>query len=438
MRPEFDKEFDALLRRTAGGSRIASAAGESRRGAAASPHLDADERAAFAEAALLPAASAAYVAHLADCDECRRAVVGLAAAAGLSFESERREAIAESGAAGGAPAVRRRSWLGALFAPRVLRFAAPALALCLVGVVSFVALRSDRGRAGFDAGPKVEAPPAAIDPATGAPPAESSASANMTANHNSAAPAAASSPANANMAGTGTAGRAGEAGGGAAGVGAGPVVTSTDTRADRPAAADQVAAAGPEGERRQAAATATAPAAAAPEPRDEQRRRQEAASEHDARAASEAVGVTSDRAGRARNNYELQQQTPDGARNRTRSNQVMDGGSAGPPPPPPAPREEAREKSAQPSAPGRAVARRSRDAADENATRTIEGRRFRRAGGVWVDEDYRESLPSAGVRRGTAAYRALVSELPEVGRIAERLPGEVVIVARGRAYRIRP
>jgi hypothetical protein len=432
MRPEFDREFDALLRRTAGGSSSVQAPGERTRRALSSPHLDADERAAFAEAAVPPAARAAYVAHLADCDECRGAVASLSAAAGLSFELEKREAAAGTGAPVESPSVNRGSWLGALFAPRLLRFAAPALALSLVGVVSFVALRSDRGRAGFNSASQVEAPSA---PADSARDLSASGNANMAMNSNSAAVAEVPALANANLTGTGTAGRGGEVAGGTTGAGAGPLAATTGTRTDQAAAAAQSSGNAPEGERQQAAAaTASAPAAPAPEARDEQKR-QEAVAEHDSREMSESRNVTSDRANRARNNYELQ--TPDGSRSRARSNQVLDGGSAAPPPPP-APREEAQPKTAQPSAPGRAVARRSGNAAGEETMRTVEGRRFRRTGGVWVDENYRESLPTTGVRRGTEAYRALVSELPEVGRIAESLSGEVVIVARGRVYRIRP
>jgi hypothetical protein len=41
------------------------------------------------------------------------------------------------------------------------------------------------------------------------------------------------------------------------------------------------------------------------------------------------------------------------------------------------------------------------------------------------------------VRRGTEGYRALVADIPELGRIAEQLGGEVITVVKGRAYRIR-
>jgi hypothetical protein len=46
-------------------------------------------------------------------------------------------------------------------------------------------------------------------------------------------------------------------------------------------------------------------------------------------------------------------------------------------------------------------------------------------------------MSSTGVRRGTEAFRALVADIPEIGRIAEQFSGEVVVVLHGRAYRIR-
>jgi hypothetical protein len=46
-------------------------------------------------------------------------------------------------------------------------------------------------------------------------------------------------------------------------------------------------------------------------------------------------------------------------------------------------------------------------------------------------------MRSTGVRRGSEGYRALVADIPELGRIAEQLKGEIVVVIKGRAYRIR-
>jgi hypothetical protein len=46
-------------------------------------------------------------------------------------------------------------------------------------------------------------------------------------------------------------------------------------------------------------------------------------------------------------------------------------------------------------------------------------------------------MPSTGVRRGTDAFRALVADVPEVGRVADAISGEVIVVVSSRAYRIR-
>ena len=46
-------------------------------------------------------------------------------------------------------------------------------------------------------------------------------------------------------------------------------------------------------------------------------------------------------------------------------------------------------------------------------------------------------MASTGVRRGTEAYRALVADIPDIGRVAEQLGGEVIVVVGGRAYTIR-
>jgi hypothetical protein len=51
--------------------------------------------------------------------------------------------------------------------------------------------------------------------------------------------------------------------------------------------------------------------------------------------------------------------------------------------------------------------------------------------------NYKSSMSSTGVRRGTEPFRALVADVPEVGRVAEAISGEVIVVVRGRAYRIR-
>ncbi|MCA1591429.1 MAG: hypothetical protein LC754_01990 [Acidobacteria bacterium] len=74
---------------------------------------------------------------------------------------------------------------------------------------------------------------------------------------------------------------------------------------------------------------------------------------------------------------------------------------------------------------------------DEAATRKVSGHRFRQQRGAWVDVNYNSSMAMTGVRRDTEGYRALVADIPELGRIAEQLGGEIIVVVKGRAYRIR-
>src|SRR5687767_4897815 len=146
MNREFDREIDALLRRhtrAAARGRVLDDEGSAHSAQAA--HLDADELNAFAENALPPAARSLYVAHLADCGACRHAVAGLAQTSNVSVEAERRAVNLK----GSEAAAARGGWLNKLFAPRVLRYAFPALALCLVGVIAFVALRTTQRDGGM-------------------------------------------------------------------------------------------------------------------------------------------------------------------------------------------------------------------------------------------------------------------------------------------------
>ena len=75
-----------------------------------------------------------------------------------------------------------------------------------------------------------------------------------------------------------------------------------------------------------------------------------------------------------------------------------------------------------------------RDEAAE--TRAVAGRRFQRRNSVWVDTAFNSSLSVTSVTRGSEQFRALTADEPEIGTIAKQLSGEVVIVWKGRAYRI--
>ncbi|HEV3469898.1 MAG TPA: hypothetical protein VG148_11300, partial [Pyrinomonadaceae bacterium] len=181
-----------------------------------------------------------------------------------------------------------------------------------------------------------------------------------------------------------------------------------------------------------AGTSAAAPAPQRPQPEppkeagDKKEDSRRDAGEEIARVENQPKEKRADQPGAAEN-----QQTPDGSRNKAASPAY--GGGAG--------RERTNRSLSGPRARGDAraaeAARDGEDAASAGETRSAAGHRFRREGGAWVDVNYRPTMAMTGVRRGTEAYRALVADLPELGRIAEQLGGEVIAVVRGRAYRIR-
>jgi hypothetical protein len=79
----------------------------------------------------------------------------------------------------------------------------------------------------------------------------------------------------------------------------------------------------------------------------------------------------------------------------------------------------------------------SRAGARAAETRSVGGRQFRREGGAWVDTAYSSSRATVNIKRGSEQYRALVADEPGIGTIASQLGGEVIVVWKSRAYRIR-
>jgi hypothetical protein len=118
-----DKDMDVLIGRYAKGA------------AKDTPveHPDADELNAFAEGALPTAARQRYLSHFADCDDCRKLVSQLAVtmSAGVEARIPASEPVAEP-------------WwkkLGAVFAIPTLRYAAFAVVVLAVGGIAFLAWR---------------------------------------------------------------------------------------------------------------------------------------------------------------------------------------------------------------------------------------------------------------------------------------------------------
>ena len=77
------------------------------------------------------------------------------------------------------------------------------------------------------------------------------------------------------------------------------------------------------------------------------------------------------------------------------------------------------------------------DADQYEETREVAGRRFRKQDNAWVDSAYAGARPVMTVVRGSEQYRVLIADEPGIRTVAETLAGEVIVVWKGRAYRIR-
>lgn len=132
MEFEFDKEMDSLLRRAAqGGEAVIN-------GKPAQPlHVDADEISLFAENALPMKARTRVVEHLADCERCRKILSNI-----ISFNAETKsENVHTKEIVAGAVSI---PWYKKLFAFPQIAYAMGALALVFSGVIAFLVLQNSR------------------------------------------------------------------------------------------------------------------------------------------------------------------------------------------------------------------------------------------------------------------------------------------------------
>ncbi|HEX8472580.1 MAG TPA: zf-HC2 domain-containing protein [Pyrinomonadaceae bacterium] len=462
MKSEFDREIDWLLRghrekaRRSGASpaRDVDASDADAHGngyesphdaAQTSAHLDADELSAYAENALPPATRALYVAHLADCDQCRKIATTITLASGVAVELEKSHATATQTIA--TPST-WKTWLASIFSPRVLRYAAPALALLMVGAVAFVAWRQ-QSKGDFIARnqeARAPAPVANTDMTTStveqksaetqtppgdvgliAPPTTDATTTTTTTapvqNKDTAAAPTTAATGNADAAPSGLSAPSAEQ---ARSEGAGANMTTPAETAEMAAKATREDTEN----RAPAPASATVAKQVPPPPRAEKEETadrdtvanatsnttiftDETRKRRDDSTASRAAGAPAARAGGGDKSDDRQQQYE--------------------PPPSYQRSQRARAKSPQ-------VLRRGQTAADsepEAETRSVGGRGFRRQDGAWVDTAYRSGQATTNVRRGSEQFRALVADEPDLRRIADQLGGEIIVVWRGRAYRIR-
>jgi hypothetical protein len=403
MKQESNNAIDLMLRKLGrSGSRLQPNAGN---GGAESgdAHLDADELSAYAENALPPTTRARYTEHLADCVRCRQIVSQLSQVAGLVVDEAPKTA----------PSSGLKAFLASLFSPIVLRYAVPALGLLVVASIGFLALRStgsmelaQRGVTTLD-----KAPATATSGDTGAAaPTAPSVNTTKAQPHGVIAPAEGDKTAGAKSPEQEK-----------------PADETRRQENDQPhekaaTSTDQVATAPPAGSPTE---TVTVAAAAKPSAVADQKQTTSEAAPNKIQAQAPQTRT----APSANDEPSTRRPAKEPAVDVFRMNE----GSA-------------LKKGKRDSAAAKENARaddaeekRERNLADKDQTETISvaGRRFRKSGSVWIDVAYNSSQGTTNVTRGSEQYRALIADEPGIRTIAEQLKGEVIVVWKGRAYRIR-
>jgi hypothetical protein len=380
MNQETNKEMDLLLRRL-GRREEPSVSNDGN-------HLDADELSTYAENALPAVARSRYTEHLADCSTCRQLVAQLSSAAGVAIVAD--TAVAPE------PSWLRR-FLASLFSPLVLRYAGPALGLIVVAVIGLVILRQNRPH---DFVSQVTNEQRSAPTAQPAPSAAgelaydsqektaSSREAQITESDKNKQTTAPPPPNNA------------------------PVVSvqvelSGDTaagKANAPAEQQKAAAPAAQPSATPAASRVAIDETAGKEPEPKKQETEQAAVTVKPGEKSRAdFRVAEDR------KAEESRGMPAPAAKRTAV------GAA---------------STAKP-----AEAETGRDEGTE--TRSVAGRRFRKRSGIWIDTAYDSARETMTLTRGSDRYRALVADEPAIKTIADELEGEIIVVWKGRVYRIR-
>lgn len=397
MKTTNKNEMDLLLRALGRNAAARSATGSPPQSSQEiGAHLDADELNCYAEGVVSGTERQRYNKHLADCDRCRGIVTGLVPA----LPRQREVAKLETGWS-------LRETLAGLFAPSVLRFAVPALALTAIIAIAIVALRRPQ-QTDFVAQNQEQTSPATStrggsqEPSTndGAqsigspgeqkPPAESTEK-NVPSEEKSGTiqpPAVASKTSSS----TATMDRAAK--------GLVQPRDSTVAQSQPTFAAEPDDAPAPPPPPRPASIDASKAAEARKQEDDadlQKRRRDENFSQ--ARAENEVARGGPAKGGPSRNN----------SSNLGGYSSVM-----------------SRPANKDEKAAGNAV-----------ETRKVSGRLFHRERSAWVDSDYASGRATVNVKRGSEQFRALIADEPALRSIAEQLGGEVIVVWKGTAYRIR-
>jgi hypothetical protein len=407
MKRETNNEIDLLLRRMGRGDRDAARAEQT---ASDDRHLDADELSSYAQNALPAAARARYIEHLAECATCRKLVTELSLSLGAVAVAAPVETVPVPGGF--------KKFLASLFSPLVLRYAVPALGLFVVMIVGFVVFRQRQPQLARTLNEQVQEPHAitAASPAPAIPDQPATRTPEQVQNRNGKLDDTKPKP--------------GEAP--AAGAGAGSSGQATAAKNERAADEQPTPAATPppapakvaEPIDREAPAPATQAAKKLPEDTKEKA---------DAEVAKQRANTNASAGGTVdatrSSNDRVEENKPKATPSETAG--FMAGGRVA--------------SRRQPESTKRSESKdRDRDnlitlqpGTAREETRTIAGRRFRKERGIWIDTAYDSGTATVNMARDSEQFRALVADEPGIGTIAKQLDGEVIVVWKGRAYRIR-
>jgi hypothetical protein len=401
MRPEPNNDIDLLLRQLS-----------RRNGAPVSEideqHLDADELNSYVANALPSAARVRYTEHLADCSSCRKLVVELSAAYGpVAVLQPSEPVVAPSGL---------MSFLASLFSPMVMKYAVPAVGLMVIAVIGVVVML----RQGSGSSPVAQMNENETRPLTAQPESSTSGSASPGGDvagkgESKLQPVAPAAKEDAVAKGGPVAKEA-------------PPVVANQANQPADAAGAAVAEAPPPAPKVVQTDESVARAELNKEKKQEAAKTMAAAEEARERAAEPDRNAPPKKEGQVVTVTPGTTTRRDIAVRSAKSGETATGTAGA----------SAGQDAKRAPAAGRGQSREEfKDSEAEAEVRSVAGRRFRKSGRVWIDTAYDDSKPIMTVARGSEQYRVLVADEPSIRRIADELDGEIVVVWKGRTYRIR-
>jgi hypothetical protein len=388
MKEANNKEIDLLLRDLAKRHRSARADSLS-----AGEHLDADELNSLAEGVLPEATRVLYTSHLADCDRCRKMVAQLMAASGGLVQT--RTGSAKAGV---------WSFLSEIFTPKVLRFALPVLSLAIIAGIGIMVMRQPSQRE-FVA--QVNTQSSQAEAPQPMPNNSQEQSSQTSSDKYAVKEPVKESPS--------------------------PAKTGETKKAERGLDAEQTKS-----------TNETVVEDKIKETTEQEKADKSAAKREVAQRPAETAAVVGGRAdantpkpqpetSKERAGFATGRTAPSDNLAKTSERKLRDQAE-----------EEYRRDAAKKEAPAPASATtvtrsetKNKDEDQAAATRTVSGRRFRPSGKGWIDTAYESSMSLTNVARGSEQYRALIGDEPGLRVVAEQLSGQVIVVWKGKAYRIR-